>query len=78
METQSHKRTFTGVVVSDRMAKTRVVLVTTSKLHPKYRKHYVTSLRFKVHDEQNTTKMGDTVTFVECRPISKDKRWRIV
>lgn len=71
------ERRFTGVVVSDKMQKTRVVLVSTAKLHPKYRKQYTVSTRFKVHDETNATKTGDRVTFVECRPISKDKRWRI-
>ncbi|MBI4276629.1 30S ribosomal protein S17 [Candidatus Uhrbacteria bacterium] len=78
METQTKKRTFVGTVVSDKMQKTRVVLVETRKQHPKYRKQYTVSHRFKVHDETNTTKVGDRVTFVECRPISKDKRWRIL
>ena len=78
METQIKKRTFVGTVVSDKMQKTRVVLVETRKQHPKYRKQYTVSHRFKVHDESNATKVGDRVAFVECRPISKDKRWRII
>ncbi|MBI4262549.1 30S ribosomal protein S17 [Candidatus Uhrbacteria bacterium] len=74
----AHKRAFTGKVVSDRMTKTRVVVVTSKKTHPKYKKQYTVSQRFKVHDEANATHVGDVVRFVECRPISKDKRWRIV
>ncbi len=78
MTTTTHKRTLTGTVVSDGMTKTRVVLVTSKKTHPKYKKQYTVSQRFKVHDEANATHVGDVVHFVECRPISKDKRWRII
>lgn len=72
------KRSFEGVVVSDKMDKTIVVLVSTVKVHPKYGKRYVTSKKFKVHDEKNQHKEGDKVSFVECRPLSKDKRWRVI
>ena len=67
-----------GVVVSDKMDKTIVVKVDTLKAHSKYLKRYVKSKRYKVHDEQNTYKVGDKVTFIECRPISKDKKYMVV
>lgn len=70
-------RKFSGVVVSDKMDKTVVVKVETTKVHPKYGKRYVESVKYKVHDEKNQSKTGDKVSFVECRPLSKDKRWRI-
>ncbi len=69
------KRIFEGRVVSDAMAKTIIVRVERTKLHPKYQKRYRTSRRFKVHDEQNSCHVGDWVRFVETRPLSKDKRW---
>jgi len=72
------RRSFTGVVVSDKMAKTIVVRVDRTIVHPKYGKRYTRSRKYKVHDEKNAHKVGQTVTFVECRPISKDKRWRVV
>ncbi|PIR47558.1 30S ribosomal protein S17 [Candidatus Uhrbacteria bacterium CG10_big_fil_rev_8_21_14_0_10_50_16] len=72
------RRRFTGTVVSDRMDKTVVVRVDSPKMHPKYKKRYTTSKKYKVHDEENQCAVGDTVSFVECRPLSKDKRWRIV
>ncbi|MDO8592589.1 MAG: 30S ribosomal protein S17 [bacterium] len=72
------KRKFSGAVVSDKMNKTRVVEVESTKIHPKYKKRYTVSRNFKVHDEKNQYKIGDKVSFVECRPLSKDKRWRII
>jgi small subunit ribosomal protein S17 len=72
------KRTFNGVVVSDKMDKTIVVRVDRTIVHPKYGKRYVRSRKYKVHDETNAFKVGDKVTFVECRPISRDKRWRVL
>lgn len=63
-----------GIVVSDKMDKTIVVKVDTLKTHPKYLKQYRSSKKYKVHDEENGHKVGDVVTFQECRPISKDKR----
>lgn len=71
-------RTFTGEVVSDRMQKTIVVKVDRVKVHPKYGKRYVVSAKFKVHDEANAYHVGDRVTFAACRPLSKDKRWRVI
>jgi len=69
---------FTGVVVSDKNDKTIVVKVETVKVHPKYKKRYVVSRRYKVHDEKNQFKVGDKVIFIECRPMSRDKRWRVI
>ncbi len=71
------RRSFTGVVVSDKMDKTIVVRVDRTVVHPKYGKRYTQSRKYKVHDETNTHKTGETVAFVECRPLSRDKRWRV-
>jgi len=71
-------RRFTGVVVSDRSDKTIVVRVDSVKKHPKYQKRYTVSHKYKVHDENNEFKVGDKVNFVECRPLSRDKRWRVI
>ena len=78
METTSNKRTFKGVVVSDKMDKTIVVRVDRTKTHPKYKKRYTASTRFHVHDEANKHKVGETVSFEETRPLSRTKRWRVV
>lgn len=72
------KRKFSGVVTSDKMDKTIVVIVESVKKHPKYGKRFTVSRKFKVHDEKNQYKEGDQVSFVECRPISKEKRWRVI
>ncbi|MBI5071739.1 30S ribosomal protein S17 [Candidatus Falkowbacteria bacterium] len=77
-EEKKNKRKFQGVVVSHRMDKTAVVSVSQVKVHPKYGKRYKTNERYKVHDEKNECKIGELVMFEECRPISKEKRWRIV
>lgn len=66
-----------GTVVSDAMDKTIVVAVETLKTHPKYQKKYRSTKKYKVHDEENKYKKGDVVEFVQCRPISKDKRFTI-
>lgn len=71
-------RRFTGVVVSDKMDKTIVVRVDSVAFHPKYRKQYRVSRKYKVHDEKEAAKTGQTVIFEECRPLSKDKRWRLI
>jgi small subunit ribosomal protein S17 len=76
--TQPMRRTFKGVVASDKMDKTVVVEVELVKIHPKYQKRYVSTSRYKVHDEKNQFHEGDKVSFVECRPLSKDKRWRVL
>jgi small subunit ribosomal protein S17 len=72
------RKKFSGVVVSDKSDKTIVVKVDTVKIHPKYKKRYTVSRKYKVHDEKNEFKTGDKVAFVECRPLSRDKRWRVV
>jgi len=72
------KKKFNGVVISDKMDKTIVVRVDNVKQHSKYLKRYTVSKRYKVHDEKSQFKEGDKVTFIECRPISKDKKWRVM
>jgi len=71
------KRKLTGEVISDKMDKTVVVRVDRVKIHKKYKKRYTVSKKYKVHDEKNELKEGDMVTIIECRPISKNKRWRV-
>jgi len=77
-EQKKNNRKLKGVVVSDKMDKTITVKVESLKVHPKYHKRYVSSRKYKVHDEKGQHKVGDVVSFVECRPISKDKRWRVI
>ena len=72
------RRRLEGTVVSDKMAKTIVVKVNRSKSHPKYKKQYIASKRYKVHDEKGEFHVGDHVIFEECRPISRDKCWRAI
>lgn len=67
-----------GKVVSDKMDKTIVVAVEDNVMHPLYRKTVRRTRKFKAHDEENTAKIGDTVRIMETRPLSKDKRWRLV
>jgi small subunit ribosomal protein S17 len=71
-------RELSGVVVSDKMKDTVVVEVKRFVKHPKYDKFVSINKKFKAHDAGNTKKMGDKVTMVECAPISKDKRYKIV
>lgn len=71
-------RTLKGIVVSDKMAKTRVVAVTRLKKHPRYLKYGKVTARFKAHDEANEYKTGDAVMIQETRPLSKEKRWKII
>ncbi len=78
MENKVTKRKFIGIVVSTGMNKTAVVKVDTKKLHPKYKKQYLVSKKYQVHDEKGLAKVGETVHFVECRPLSKNKRWRLI
>lgn len=77
LKKETIKRKFNGMVVGDKMNKTRVVAVASVKVHPLYKKRYTVSKKYKVHDEKNLYKTGDKVRFVECRPLSKDKRWRM-
>jgi small subunit ribosomal protein S17 len=77
MEKKIHK-VRTGKVVSDKMNKTIVVQVETLRSHPLYKKVIKHVSRFKAHDEENSCSTGDIVKIVETRPLSKDKRWRVV
>lgn len=75
---ESHKRKLKGIVVSDKMMKTRVVAVNGQKKHPRYHKYYNVTTRYKAHDEKNQYHVGDEVIIQESRPMSKEKRWSIV
>lgn len=72
------QKVFTGIVTSTKSPKTLVVRVERSKKHAKYLKFYTVHSKFKVHYATGAYAVGDTVSFVECRPLSKDKRWRIL
>ena len=72
------RKTRTGVVVSDKMQKTVVVAIERRVPHPVYGKMMTRTTRLKAHDEENAAKAGDTVRIMETRPMSKDKRWRLV
>jgi len=67
-----------GVVVSDKMDKTVLVAVTRLKKHPKYLKRYNVTKKYKVHDPKNKYNEGDEISFVNCRPISRDKKWKVI
>jgi small subunit ribosomal protein S17 len=71
-------RMLKGVVVSDKMTKTVVVAVTRLKKHPKYKKYYKVTKKYKAHDEKNEYHVGDKVIIQETRPLSKEKRWIVV
>ena len=77
-EVRGMRKTRTGVVVSDKMDKTIVVEIRTRVKHPLYGKIMNRTKRFKAHDENNECGIGDTVRIMETRPLSKDKRWRLV
>jgi small subunit ribosomal protein S17 len=72
------RKTRQGLVVSDKMDKTVVVAIERRVPHPVYGKMVTKTKRLKAHDEQNSAKVGDTVRIVETRPLSKDKRWRLL
>ncbi|OGH64509.1 MAG: 30S ribosomal protein S17 [Candidatus Magasanikbacteria bacterium RIFCSPHIGHO2_02_FULL_47_14] len=74
----AQKRQFTGEVTSVVENKTIHVVIQLRKLHPVYRKQYWQSKKYAVHDERNEAKVGDTVVFEECHPLSKTKRWRLL
>lgn len=67
-----------GIVVSDKMDKTIVVAIETMALHPIYKKRVKKTMKFKAHDENNVAQTGDKVRIMETRPLSRDKRWRLV
>ena len=72
------RKTRVGKVVSDKMDKTIVVAIEDNGMHPLYKKIIKRTVKFKAHDENNTAGIGDKVEIMETRPISKDKRWRLV
>ena len=77
-ELQTSSRTLTGRIVSDKMDKTITVMVERRVKHPVYGKILTKSTKIKAHDETNDAKKGDVVTIAECRPVSKDKSWKLV
>jgi len=73
-----NKKTLVGVVVSDKMDKTITVLLETQKRHPMYKKFVKKTSKVKAHDDKNEAAAGDLVKLIECRPISKEKTWRLI
>jgi len=78
VEKRGRRKVRVGHVVSDKMEKTAVVAVTRLVRHPKYSRFVKRTTKFKVHDEKNECHVGDVVRITETRPLSKDKRWRVV
>jgi len=72
------KKRLKGKVISTKMKKTVVVEVERIKAHPKYKRRYKVHKKYKAHDEKEICKVGDLVIIEECRPISKEKRWRVI
>lgn len=77
-EYQENRKVMTGTVTSDKMEKTITVSVETVKQHPLYKKTIKTSKKYKTHDENNEAREGDLVKIMETRPLSKDKRFRLI
>lgn len=77
VKTKGGKRSFVGIVTSDKMDKTIVVSINTKKMDTLYKKYVTRTKKCKAHDENNDAHIGDTVRIVECSPISKDKCWRL-
>ena len=77
-ETRAFRKTRIGTVISDKMDQTIVVAIETNVQHKLYHKIIKRTYKLKAHDEQNSAGIGDTVKVMECRPLSKDKRWRLV
>ena len=78
MQERKLRKTRVGKVVSDKMDKTIVVAIEDNVKHPLYKKIVKRTVRFKAHDENNECRIGDRVEIMETRPLSKDKRWRLV
>ena len=72
------KKQLTGTIISDKMQKTVVVEVERIKKHPLYKRRYKFHKKYKAHNEKGEYKVGDKVIIEECRPISKEKRWRVI
>lgn len=77
-ETKTIKRRFKGKVVSDKMDKTAVVEIVKIKEHPVYKKRFKVTQKVKIHDPKNECQVGDLILFEECRPLSKDKKYRLI
>lgn len=77
-EKQRNRKTLVGTVVSNKMEKTIVVRIERRKLHPLYKKYITRSKKIKAHDEGNLCQIGDRVKVIESRPLSKEKRWRLL
>lgn len=75
---RNNKKVRQGTVVSDKMDKTGVVLVERTLQHPLYKRTVRVSKKYKFHDEENTCNIGDSVKIIECKPLSRDKRWRLL
>ncbi|MFN3202305.1 MAG: 30S ribosomal protein S17 [Bradymonadia bacterium] len=75
--TRGHRKVREGVVVSDKMEKTIVVQTVRMVRHPVYKKYVRQRVKYKAHDERNEARTGDTVLIEECRPMSREKRWRL-
>ena len=75
---RNDRKVIEGIVVSDKMDKTVVVAEATMKLHKLYKKRLKATKKYKAHDENNDCNVGDKVKIMETRPLSKDKRWRVV
>ena len=78
MSERNLRKTSTGLVVSDKMDKTIVVTIEDNVRHPLYKKIIKRTVKLKAHDEKNECRVGDRVSIMETRPLSKDKRWRLV
>jgi small subunit ribosomal protein S17 len=77
MAERGKRKTLVGVVTSDKMEKTVIVMVNRLVLHPVYKKYVRKRKKIKAHDEQNQCHMGDKVLLIETRPLSREKRWRV-
>ena len=77
MKARGLRKERSGLVTSDRMQKTVIVSVERTVMHPKYKKYLRRRAHVKAHDERNECRVGDRVLIVECRPLSRDKRWRV-
>jgi small subunit ribosomal protein S17 len=75
---KGNRKTLIGTVVSNRMEKSVVVRIERRKLHPLYKKYITRTKKIKAHDENNTCQIGDLVKVIESRPLSKNKRWRLL
>ena len=78
METRNNRKTRTGKVISNKMAKSIIVAIERKVAHPLYKKYFKRTTKFYAHDEKNEAGVGDTVKIIETRPLSKLKRWRLI